>query len=109
MKANDLENSSEFEEDESFDQLCRDLLAKNHSRYQEQTLELLAKGHLELNLNGFEYEYRLEKHDVSFRFAAVPETEFKEYARTYVYQGESQKLEYIPLFFAQCEATLLSD
>lgn len=109
MKPEDTSNSKEFVEDDSFDQLCRDLYAKNYSRYQEQTLELLSKRHLELNLNGIHYEYRIEKHDVSFRFAATPDAEIKEYARTYVHWRKSRKKENIPLFFAQCEATLIAD
>jgi hypothetical protein len=87
----DYSNSVESEEDDnSFDQLCRNLLAQNSSRYQEQTLELLAKGFLVGELNGYRFEYRIEK-------------------RMYLNWRKSRKIKYLPQFFAQCEASLIEN
>lgn len=106
----DYSNSVESEEyDNSFEQLCRNLLAQNSSRYQEQTLELLAKGFLVGELNGYRFEYRIEKSECSFKFAVPPELELKQHARTYLNWRKSRKIKYLPQFFAQCEASLIEN
>lgn len=100
---------ADYYEGEPFDQLCRDLLSVNASRYQLQAEELLKRGHLEGELNGYKYEYKLERNDCLFTLVLSPSTEFKQYARTYLHWRKSKKKENIPLFFAQCEAMLLTD
>jgi hypothetical protein len=106
---NDEGAYGDYYEVESFDQLCRDLLSANSSRYQAQAEELLKYGHLEGELNGHKYAYKLERNDCLFTLVLSPSAEFKQYARTYLHWRKSKKKEYIPLFFAQCEATLLTD
>ena len=96
-------------DDEPVDQLARELLDQNISRYQAQATELLEKGCLKGELNGYRYEYILQKHECSFRLIIPPSESMKEYARTYVHRKKSQKMQYIPLFFARCEATLFVD
>lgn len=96
-------------DDEPVDQLARELLDENISRYQAQASELLEKGCLKGELNGYHYEYMLDKNECSFRLIIPPSESMKEYARTYVHRKKSQKMEYIPLFFARCEATLFVD
>lgn len=96
-------------DDEPVEQLTRELLDENISRYQEQASELLEKGCLKGELNGYRYEYMLERHECSLRLIVPPSESMKEYARTYVHRKKSQKMEYIPLFFARCEATLFVD
>lgn len=96
-------------EDDSFDQLCRDLLANNFSRYQLQTQELLKKGRLEGELNGHKYSYTLKKNECSFNIAMPPKLEMQQFALTQLHWRKAKKLEHIPLFFAQCEAALLVD
>jgi hypothetical protein len=104
-----LNPSNENYGDESFDQLCRDLLAANHSRYQLQTQELLKKGRLEGELNGYKFAYALEKNECTFTIALPPKLEMQQQATTHLHWRKSKKLEYIPLFFAQCEAAILVD
>ncbi len=96
-------------DDEPVDKLARDLLNQNISRYQQQASELLEKGHLKGELNGYKYEYVLENNECSFMLIIPPSESMKQYARTYVHRKKSEKMEHIPLFFARCEATLLAD
>jgi hypothetical protein len=95
--------------DESFDQLCRELLSVNLSRYQLQTQELLRKGRLEGELNGYKFAYILAKNECTFTIALPPKLEMQQQATTHLHWRKSKKLEYIPLFFAQCEAAILVD
>jgi hypothetical protein len=95
--------------DETFEQRCRDLLAANLSRYQLQTQELLKKGRLEGELNGYKFAYTLAKNECSFTIALPPKLEMQQQATTHLHWRKSKKLEYIPLFFAQCEAAILVD
>lgn len=109
MIDNDEGAYTDYYEVESFDQLCRDLLSANSSRYQAQAEELLKYGHLEGELNGYKYAYTLNRNHCLFTLIQPPGTEFKQYAGTYLHWRKSKKKEYISLFFAQCEATLLTD
>lgn len=99
----------DYFESEAFDQLCRDLLAANASRYEIQAEQLLKEGRLEGELNGYKYSYTLKKNECSFSLEISPSLEMKRYVQTYLHWRKSKKKEYIPLFFAQCEATLLID
>ncbi len=101
--------SDESNGDESFDQLCRELLSVNLSRYQLQTQELLKKGRLEGELNGYKFAYTLANNECTFTIAVPPKLEMQQQATTHLHWRKSKKLEYIPLFFAQCEAAILVD
>ncbi len=101
--------SDESNGDESFDQLCRELLSVNLSRYQLQTQELLKKGRLEGELNGYKFAYILAKNECTFTIALPPKLEMQQQATTHLHWRKSKKLQYMPLFFAQCEAAILVD
>lgn len=98
-----------YYEVDAFDQLCRDLLLANESRYQLQAEELLKRGQLEGELNGYRYRYELERNSCTFSVVLPPSSEFNNYAHTFLHWRKTKKREHIPLFFAQCEATLLTD
>lgn len=86
-----------------------ELGSKNASRYKVQAQELVKTHKIEMEIGGFLIHYTLDRVGCSFKISKDSGQTYKD--KYWVRTGwrKSDKLEYLPYFFAQCQTSVLFD